>query len=216
MNIGSKWAKVTKRVDNLVTLYLLVFYVCSVTFLPFFLKLKNIVSLTVFHFSRYRLRYNRKRYCIYLWINGAHHGPLASCYIFVPCPFDRLRDVGWGGGGIWLKNYLKVRVLIDINGFSVLTAAQLTFFSLSCCDTRKDRTPPLYTYECERVDRKCILIRAGHATKRPCFQVTKLLVIVLCLYSLLIFHLNTETIIFLNFFVSLKLYYVVALSLPQS
>ena len=214
MNIGSKWAKVTKRVDNLVTLYLLVFYVCSVTFLPFFLKLKNIVSLTVFHFSRYRLRYHRKRRLIL----NKRRPPraLGKLLHFFSLSFWSAPGGGMGGGGIWLKNYLKVRVLIDINGFSVLTAAQLTFFSLSCCDTRKDRTPPLYTYECERVDRKCILIRAGHATKRPCFQVTKLLVIVLCLYSLLIFHLNTETIIFLNFFVSLKLYYVVALSLPQS
>ena len=47
-------------------------------------------------------------------------------------------------------------------------------------------------------------------------QATKVLVIVLCLYSLWQLHLDTETLIFWYFFLSRKLYYVVALSLSRS
>ena len=49
------------------------------------------------------------------------------------------------------------------------------------------------------------------ATTLPCFQTTKLLIIIaLCLDSLWLLNLNTETINFSLFYLSLKLIYVVA------
>ena len=54
------------------------------------------------------------------------------------------------------------------------------------------------------------------ATMWPCFQATKLLVIAFLLYSLWLLHLDTETLIFLECFLSLRLYYVVTLWLLRS
>ena len=53
-------------------------------------------------------------------------------------------------------------------------------------------------------------------TTGPCFQAMKLFIIALCINTLWQLHLDTETFTLSNFFLSLKLYYVLALSLLRS